>query len=149
MFLKKVLNQPNLVGSMLIALMICGGFVYTFAFDGFNVQTVTDSEVEAWLEAANGGGSGGSGNSYACDNAACGGNGNAVNQYSECPARKGKANCTGCSMVRDYCRKGCSHKHTNCHISKGCPHANKRTGGCSEARNSKNGNTQTTCPSGC
>ena len=63
MFLKKVLNQPNLVGLMLIALMICGGLVYTFAFDGFNVQTVTNSEVEAWLAAAGGssGSSGGSG----------------------------------------------------------------------------------------
>ena len=61
MFLKKVLNQPNLVGLMLIALMICGGLVYTFAFDGFNVQTVTDSEVEAWLASAGDGSSGGSG----------------------------------------------------------------------------------------
>ena len=58
MFLKKVLNQPNLVGSMLITLMICGGFVYAVGFDGFNVETATGGEVEAWLEAANGGGSG-------------------------------------------------------------------------------------------
>ena len=36
MFLKKVLNQPNLVGSMLITLMVCGGFVYAVGFDGFN-----------------------------------------------------------------------------------------------------------------
>ena len=43
--------------------MILGGLVYTFAFDGFNVQTVTNSEVEAWLAAAGGssGSSGGSG----------------------------------------------------------------------------------------
>ena len=67
MFLKKVLNQPNLIGSMLIALMICGGLVYTFAFDGFNVQTVTDSEVEAWLAAAGDGSSGGSGGSGSDD----------------------------------------------------------------------------------
>ena len=61
MFLKRVLNQPNLVGLMLITLMICGGLVYTFASDGFNVQTVTDSEVEAWLAAGGDGSSGGSG----------------------------------------------------------------------------------------
>ena len=146
MFLKKVLNQPNLVGSMLITLMVCGGLVYAVGFDGFNVETATGGEVEAWLEAANGGGSG---NSYTCDNAACGGNGNANDQYSGCPARKGQANCTGCSRVRDYCKKGCSHAHTNCHTSKGCPHANKRNGGCSKARNSKTDKTQTTCPSGC
>ena len=61
MFLKKVLNQPNLVGSMLITLMVCGGFVYAVGFDGFNVQTATGGEVEAWLAAAGGGSSGGSG----------------------------------------------------------------------------------------
>lgn len=61
MFLKKVLNQPNLVGSMLIALMVCGGFVYAVGFDGFNVETATDGEVEAWLEAAGGDGSGSAG----------------------------------------------------------------------------------------
>lgn len=55
MFLKRVLNQPNLVGTVLIALMVCGGFVYTFAADGFNVETVPGSEVEAWLAAAGGG----------------------------------------------------------------------------------------------
>ena len=59
MFLKKVLNQPNLVGTMLIALMVCGGFVYAFAFDGFNVETATGGEVEAWLAQAGGGNSGG------------------------------------------------------------------------------------------
>ncbi len=61
MFLKKVLNQPNLVGTILITLMVCGGFVYAVGFDGFNVQTATDGEVEAWLAAAGGGSSGGSG----------------------------------------------------------------------------------------
>ena len=59
MFLKKVLNQPNLVGTVLIALMVCSGFVYAFAFDGFNVETATGGEVEAWLTEAGGGGSGG------------------------------------------------------------------------------------------
>lgn len=58
MFLKKVLNQPNLVGSMLIALMVCGGFVYAVGFNGFSVETATGGEVEAWLAAADGGSSG-------------------------------------------------------------------------------------------
>ncbi len=58
MFLKKVLNQPNLVGTVMIVLLFGAGFVYAFAFDGFNVQTATDGEVEAWLAAAGGGGSG-------------------------------------------------------------------------------------------
>ena len=49
MFLKKVLNQPNLVGTVMIVLLFGAGFVYAFAFDGFNVQTATDGEVEAWL----------------------------------------------------------------------------------------------------
>ena len=54
MFLKKVLNQPNLVGTVMIALLIGSGFVYAFAFDGFNVETATGSEVEAWLVQAGG-----------------------------------------------------------------------------------------------
>ena len=58
MFLKKVLSQPNLVGSVLIALMLCVGFVHAFAFDGFNIEVATGGEVEAWLAQANGGGSG-------------------------------------------------------------------------------------------
>ena len=61
MFLKKVLNQPNLVGSMLITLMVCGGFVYAVGFDGFSVETATSGEVEAWLAAAGGDGSGSAG----------------------------------------------------------------------------------------
>ncbi len=61
MFFKKFLNQPNVIGSVLIVLMICSGLVYTFAFNGFNVETATGGEVEAWLAAAGGGSSGGSG----------------------------------------------------------------------------------------
>ena len=55
MYLKKVLNQPNLVGTMMIALLFGAGLVYAFASDGFNVETVTGGEVEAWLAAAGGG----------------------------------------------------------------------------------------------
>ncbi len=49
MFLKKVLNQPQVVGTVMIALMVCAGFVYAFAFDGFNVETATGGEVESWF----------------------------------------------------------------------------------------------------
>ena len=55
MFLKKVLNQPNLVGTVMIVLLFGAGFVYAFAFDGFNVETATQGDVEAWLAAAGGG----------------------------------------------------------------------------------------------
>ena len=33
----------------MIALLVCSGFVYAFAFDGFNVETATGDEVEAGL----------------------------------------------------------------------------------------------------
>ena len=36
--LKIVLNQPKLVGTMLIVLMVCGIFVYVFAFEEFNYE---------------------------------------------------------------------------------------------------------------
>ena len=59
----------------MIALMVCGGFVYAFAFDGFNVETATGGEVEAWLAQAGGGGSGEDpppdGEAPACDCRSC------------------------------------------------------------------------------
>ena len=94
MFLKKVLNQPNVVGTVMIALLFGAGFVYAFAFDGFNVETVPGSEVDAWLAAAGGVSSGGD---YTCNSDACKGNGNAGDQYSGCPARSNQGNCTGIS----------------------------------------------------
>ena len=54
MYLKKVLNQPNLVGTMMIALLFGAGFVYAFAFDGFNVETATGGKIEAWLAESDG-----------------------------------------------------------------------------------------------
>ena len=59
MFLKKVLNQPNIVGTVMIALLLGAGFVYAFAFDGFNVETVPGSEVDALLAQEGGGNYGG------------------------------------------------------------------------------------------
>lgn len=61
MFLSKVLYKPNLVGVIMITLLFGAGFIYAFAFDGFNIEKVTGSEVEAWLAAAGGESSGGSG----------------------------------------------------------------------------------------
>ena len=91
MFLKKVLNQPNLVGTMLITLMVCAGFVYAFAFDGFNVEVVTGGEVEAWLAAASGGGSG---NSCSCG-------------FAKCPALKGNS-CSNCTNITSKCKSQCT-----------------------------------------
>ena len=59
MYLEKVLNHPNVVGIVMIALLFCAGFVYAFAFDGFQVETVSSAEVEAWLAQAGGGDYGG------------------------------------------------------------------------------------------
>ncbi len=59
MFLSKVLHKPHLVGVIMIAFLFGAGFIYAFAFDGFNIEKVTGGEVEAWLAAAGGGGSGG------------------------------------------------------------------------------------------
>ncbi len=59
MYLKKVLNQPNLVGTVMIALLLGAGFVYAFAFDGFNMETVPGAEVDAWLAQEGGGDYGG------------------------------------------------------------------------------------------
>ena len=42
----------------MIALMVCGGFFYAFAFDGFNVETATGGQVETWLAQAGRGNSG-------------------------------------------------------------------------------------------
>ena len=103
MYLKKVLNQPNLVGTMLIALMVCSGFVYAFAFDGFNVQTATQGDVETWIANASGGAS--SGNDDIDDNCA-----------GKCTAEGKKVNnCQGSN-----CTFKCKNKPT--------PHSLPRTG---------------------
>ena len=150
MFLKKVLNQPNLVGSMLIALMICGGFVYAVGFDGFSVETATSGEVEAWLEAASGSGSS---NNYTCDDDGCKGYGDRGKQYANCPARKGIGNCTDCSKVSIYCNKSrpkCSKSHGHCRNADNpmCLYAPQR-GGCSNAINPRTKKTQSGCIKSC
>ena len=152
--MKKVLNQPNLVGTMLIALMVCGGFVYAFAFDGFNVETATGSEVEAWLAAASSGSSSGS-PSYTCDSDMCTGESpQSPGRYWNCPARGTNASqdCTGCSRVTNYCRtkpKCSKGHHGTCRDTGGCPYGYSQPGSCSNAINPKTGKTQTTCPPKC
>ena len=59
MFLSKVLHKPHLVGVIMIVLLFGAGFIYAFAFDGFNIEKVTGSEVEAWLASTSDSGSGG------------------------------------------------------------------------------------------
>ena len=108
MYLKKVLNQPNIVGTVMIALLVGAGFVYAFAFDGFNVETATGDEVEAWLAQV-----------YAC-NYDC--------SYHLCPAKKeNTGNCNNCSKVK-FC-KSC-YQSQKCKAS-GCPYPPTGSGGCS------------------
>lgn len=127
MFLKKVLNQPNLAGTVMIVLLVSAGFVYAFAFDGFNIETVTDGEVDAWLAQE---GVGNSGSNYTCNSNDC----NEKN-WSNCPARGSGAtgNCTGCTYTSKYCSNSCTRSHTKCP----CP-----VSGCS-----KYNGGQTSCPS--
>lgn len=50
MYLKKFLHQPNVVGSVLIALLICSGAVFAIGFDGFNVQAVAENSYSDGIE---------------------------------------------------------------------------------------------------
>lgn len=49
MYLKKFLNQPNAVGSVLIALLFSAGVLFAFGFNGFNVQSVGEDDVNSLL----------------------------------------------------------------------------------------------------
>ena len=107
MFLKKVLNQPNLVGTVMIVLMVCSGFVYAFAFDGFNVETATGGEVEAWLAEAGGGGSGED------EGCTCG--------YDKCPGE----GCSDCTTFSCKSEIGCG----TCGCATWCSNANGKVCG--------------------
>ena len=112
MFFKKFLNQPNLVGTVLIALMVFSGFVYAFAFDGFNVETATGGEVEAWLAAAGGGGSG-------SDSCSCG--------FTYCPANNGNT-CSNCTSITSFCKTACTQGGIGtCNCLDNCSNAGKVT----------------------
>lgn len=106
MFLKKVLNQPNLVGTVMITLMVCTGFVYTFASDGFNVETIPGAEVEAWLAAAGGGSS--SGGPDPCDCMSL-----FIPNYDDCPTDLCESDDSDdhCGNDRAYCSENCAHRY--------------------------------------
>ena len=111
MFLKKVLNQPNLVGTVMIALLFCAGFVYAFAFDGFNVETTTGGEVEAWLAAADGGSSGQSGKK-ACK---C-----SYKSVNRCKCKSSKSDKDPCNGAWAHgCQDKCA-KNNRCQTQGGC-----------------------------
>jgi hypothetical protein len=113
MYLKKVLNQPNLVGTVMIALMVCSGFVYAFAFDGFNVETATGGEVEEWLEHASGGASGG-GFKCTCGRARC-----PIQTCSGCGQYNCKSFCGQCScnICTSATGKACQRLNNVCRIN--------------------------------
>ena len=123
MFLKKVLNQPNLVGTMLIALMVCSGFVYAFAFDGFNVETATGGEVEAWLAQE----AGADAYNETCDN--CG-------YSSSCPGAGCECTGSGITPCNDKCKgngkcKPTCSSNTNKKMCPGLSTCNGKNTGCS------------------
>ena len=97
--------------------MVCSGFVYAFAFDGFKVETATGGEVEAWLAAAGGGGSGGDDPDPVlcdclsnfmtydgCSTDLCESDGACGNKKAYCSgdcAQKGTGGCSTCSIYTD------------------------------------------------
>jgi hypothetical protein len=96
----------------MIAMMVCGGFVYAFAFNGFNVEKAIGGEVEAWLADAGGGGSGGEPDP--CDCMA-----SYMSPYEDCSSNvcksnadcDGKASCSSECAQKDY-EFGCD----NCEV---------------------------------
>ena len=97
MFLSKVLHKPNLVGVIMIVLLFGAGFIYAFAFDGFNIEKVTGGEVEAWLTSASDGGSGDGNND-------CGG---------KCTVNGQAANCQGSDCTYKCKSTNSPHKNPN------------------------------------
>ncbi len=104
--MKNVLNQPNLVGAMMIALLVGAGFVYAFAFDGFNVETVSGAEVEAWV-AATGGGNNDYDDPDPCDCMSA-----HMNDADDCSTDLCDTNDSDypCGDVRASCSNDCPHK---------------------------------------
>ena len=134
MFLKKVLNQPNVVGTVMIALLFGAGFVYAFAFDGFNVETVPGSEVHALIELSVGPNYGKN-----CDNDGC------VQSWAGCTGSADNP-CTNCTDQSSNCtqgtgKKNCKHGHQGCRKTGGCPYNPNGNKYCSSGGS--------TCPQGC
>ncbi len=100
MYLKKVLNQPNVVGIVMIALLLGAGFVYAFVFDGFNIEIVPSAEVDARMDAAP---------TYGGKHCNC-------KYQNTCPAANDKK-CKNCNNRDQFrCTDGCK-KGDPCHKS--------------------------------
>jgi len=129
----RVLNQPNLVGTVLITVLFCAGFVYAVAFDGFNIETVTGGDVDAWLAAASSGGSGTK--TKDCDNSSCN---PIIGGFAGCPGN----GCTDCEKkTPNLCDTNCKQGHQGCGNTGSCPYNAKGSGYCS--------NGQAGCPDSC
>ena len=126
MYLKKVLNQPNVVGIVMIALLFCAGFVYAFAFDGFNIEIVPSAEVETLSRI---------GPNYGkdCANDSC------VKTWAGCPGN----GCADCTDQSNNCHSNCGHTHPKCGASSDpkCPFNTIGKKYCSRGGNS--------CPKNC
>lgn len=49
MYLQKFLNQPNVAGGVLVALLFGAGVVFAFGFGGFDVQSIGEDDVNSLL----------------------------------------------------------------------------------------------------
>lgn len=116
MYLKKFLNQPNGVGTLLIVLLFGAGVIFTFGFNGFNIGTIADGNAEALLHLSMSGNCGddddddgddedefdckcitdSNGNKVSC---------NACEEDNKCSGSKTPSSCIG-SCAGDFC----SHK---------------------------------------
>jgi len=129
MFLKKVWNQPNIVGTVMISLLLGAGFVYAFAFDGFDVESVSGDEVETWLELSVGPNYGKN-----CDSDTC------LKLGAGCTGRDDDP-CRNCTFQDSNCSSNCKHGHQGCRKTGKCPYNNlKNNKYCSSGGN--------TCPDG-
>ena len=85
--LKNFLNQPNIIGRLMIVLLFVGGVVYAGAFSGFVVETEASSCCGGGMDDAI------FSSSSCCDEEKC----------SECSC--GIAGCSGCADIS--CGTGC------------------------------------------
>ncbi|MYK22876.1 hypothetical protein F4054_11535 [Candidatus Poribacteria bacterium] len=99
--LKNFLNQPNVIGRLMIALLFVGGVVYAGAFDGFIVETEAScccgGETDAALFSS----------SECCD--------------QDCPCAAvdcDVSNCSNCTVKT--CPKGCLEPGETCACSARC-----------------------------
>ena len=87
----------------MIVLLFGAGFVYAFAFDGFNVETVPSAEVETLSRI---------GPNYGknCTNDSC------VKTWVGCTG-SADAQCTNCDSQSNNCHSNCKHTHPGCGMS--------------------------------